>query len=147
MPLHIHIDINEYSLEKLHIGRLKGGTHPDDINTYLVVVGEEPLKLEDWKKHGVEYTHRYGDGALVCLRKALQALELQIGYKKLSSDPEEVKLRLEAETNRRRAAQLKVDLNKATHHCGYDFEIWKPTAVCECGAIATNPFYIMTKED
>jgi hypothetical protein len=102
---------------------MSGGTRPDDINTYSAVLGERPYSIEEWES-GVRYEHRYGDGALTCVRKALEAIE-----------------------NKDELPQLKVDLNKATHHCGYDFEIWKPTAVCRCGAIATNPFYVGSKDD
>lgn len=75
MPLHVTVKINRETLETLHIGRIEGGTEPDDINKYLVVVGEEPLRMDAWEKYGVAYEHRYGDGALVCVRKALDALE------------------------------------------------------------------------
>ena len=82
MPLHVTIKINRETLETLHIGRMEGTTEPDNINTYLVVAGGEPLSFDNWKDYGVEYTHRYGDGALVCLRKALDALEAD-EYKRL----------------------------------------------------------------
>lgn len=121
MPLHVTIKINHTTIENLHIARLTGGTDADDVNTYTAVLGDPPYSIDQWFE-GVEYQHRYGDGALVCVRKALEAIE-----KSESTPP------------------LKVDLNKATHHCGYDFEIWKPTAVCKCGAIATNPFYVGEK--
>lgn len=75
MPLHVTININREVLETLHIGRIEGGEKPDDINKYLVVVGEKPWMPDAWKMYGVEYEHRYGDGALVCVRKALDALE------------------------------------------------------------------------
>ena len=75
MPLHVTVKINRETIETLHIGRIEGGTGPDDINKYLVVVGEEPLRMDTWEEYGVAYKHRYGDGALVCVRKALDALE------------------------------------------------------------------------
>lgn len=122
MPLHITVKINNDTLETLHIGRMAGGTKADDINTYSAVLGDRPFYQQDWD-NGVMYEHRYGDGALTCVRKALEAIE------KSKMPP-----------------QLKVDLDKATHHCGYDFEIWKATATCECGAVATNPFYVKGAE-
>ena len=79
MPLHITVKVNDHLIEDLHIGRIKGGTNPDDLNTYLVVAGDHPITLEGWKESGIEFTHRYGDNALVCLRKALEALELSKG--------------------------------------------------------------------
>lgn len=74
MPLHVTIKVNQETVETLHIGRIEGGVGTDDINTYLAVLGEEPLRLDDWQKRGTEYTHRYGDGALVCVKKALEAI-------------------------------------------------------------------------
>jgi hypothetical protein len=74
MPLHIDIRVNDKLINQIHIGRVKGGTNPDDINEYLVVDGEQPLRLEDWYICGIPFMHRYGDGAEVCLIKALKAL-------------------------------------------------------------------------
>jgi len=74
MPIHVKININDHEIEELHIGRIAGGTNPDDINTYLAVLGSEPLRIEDWKNLGTEFTHRYGDMVLVCVQKALSAL-------------------------------------------------------------------------
>lgn len=124
MPLHISVDLNRDRIDSLHIGRIEGGTDPDDINTYVVVQGDQPLFYEQWIERGVQYKHRYGDGALTCVRKAIEALE-----------------------KRDAPIELKVDLSRSGHHCGYDFEIWKPTAVCECGAVATNPFYVRDGND
>lgn len=73
MPLHVDIRVNEHLLNTIHIGRMSGGTRPDDINTYLVVEGDRPTDASDWFE-GEEYTHRYGDGAEVCVIKALSAL-------------------------------------------------------------------------
>lgn len=74
MPIRVSIDINGHPIEQLHIGRIKGGTDPDDVNTYLAVVGPKPLTAEDWKEHGTEFTHRYGDSILVCVQKAIGVL-------------------------------------------------------------------------
>jgi hypothetical protein len=73
MPLHVDIRVNDLLINTLHIGRISGGTGSDNINTYMVVEGERPQSIEDWID-GVEYNHRYGDGAEVCVIKALQAL-------------------------------------------------------------------------
>lgn len=75
MPLHVPIYINEKVIETLHIGRLEGGSHPDDLNTYCAVLGQEPTSLHEWLDYGASFLHRYGDGATVCVRKALEALE------------------------------------------------------------------------
>lgn len=75
MPIHVQILINDRVLDTLHIGRLEGGMDPDDLNTYCAVLGEEPVGLHSWLDRGVTYLHTYGDGALVCVRKALEAIE------------------------------------------------------------------------
>lgn len=74
MPLHIDIRVNDKLINQLHIGRTSGGTNEDDINSYLIVDGEKPLRLEDWYIDGIPFTHRYGDGAEVCVMKGMQAL-------------------------------------------------------------------------
>ena len=74
MPIHVDIKINENLINKIHIGRLRGGTRADDVNTYLVVEGKNPETPAEWYA-GIEYTHRYGDGAQVCVMKALEALQ------------------------------------------------------------------------
>jgi len=51
---------------------------------------------------------------------------LEEGYKYLANDPEMFR-------PRRRT--------KGDHHCGFDFELDKMTAVCKCGAVATNPLW------
>jgi hypothetical protein len=74
VPIHVDIKINDTLINTLHIGRFSGeGTSPESINTYLVVEGDRPEHIEDWDK-GVGYEHRYGDGAEVCVVKALKAL-------------------------------------------------------------------------
>jgi hypothetical protein len=78
MPLHVEIRINDKLINQIHIGRAKGGTNPDDINEYLVVDGEQPLRLEDWYIDGIPFTHRYGDGAEICVAKGMRALYGQI---------------------------------------------------------------------
>lgn len=74
MPLHVEIRVNSNLISKVHIGRLEGSTDPDSVNTYVAVMGNEPLRMDDWLDRGVQFTHRYGDGAEVCVQKALAAL-------------------------------------------------------------------------
>lgn len=75
MPLHVTIKINDQLIENLHIARIAGGTGSEEVNTYLAVLGERPIGLSVWQDRGVEFQHRYGDGALVCVRKALESIE------------------------------------------------------------------------
>jgi hypothetical protein len=51
-----------------------GGTKADDINVYLAIEGERPRSFSDWDADGIPFQHRHGDGAEVCVARALQAL-------------------------------------------------------------------------
>jgi hypothetical protein len=73
MPLHVDIRVNDHLINTLHIGRLSGDTSPDSINSYKVVEGEMPDRLDKWLV-GTDFEHRYGDGAEVCVMKAIQAI-------------------------------------------------------------------------
>lgn len=82
MPLRIRIDINGHNIETYWIGRVEGKAFPDDINTYVIGLGtaeQAPWDTSDWWGKGYEdltqFTHRYGDGAAVCVRKGLEAME------------------------------------------------------------------------
>lgn len=74
MPIHVDIRINDTLINQIHITRVRGGTGREEVNDYLAVDGPRPTRLEDWLIDGAPYTHRYGDGAEVCVIKALQAL-------------------------------------------------------------------------
>ena len=75
MPIHVDIRINDTVINTIHIGRFSGeGTKADDVNVYLAVEGKKPTNLDDWVMGGKEFRHRYGDGAEVCLAKALTVL-------------------------------------------------------------------------
>jgi hypothetical protein len=73
VPIHVEIKINEQLINTLHIGRLEGGTGPQDVNSYLVVEGQRPKGVDDWHR-GETFSHRYGDGAEVCVMKAIEAI-------------------------------------------------------------------------
>lgn len=73
MPIHVDIRINDTLINQIHIARIKGGTKANDINEYLVVDGPKPERHEDWLIDGVPFKHRYGDGAEVCVARALEA--------------------------------------------------------------------------
>jgi hypothetical protein len=73
MPLHVDIRINDTLINQIHIARIKGGTKANDVNEYVVVDGPKPARYEDWLIDGVPFTHRYGDGAEVCVARALEA--------------------------------------------------------------------------
>lgn len=56
--LRVRISINWLDIVDTHVVRIKGGSKPDDINTY---------QFEDGRK----FTHRYGDGAVELAKKIL----------------------------------------------------------------------------
>jgi hypothetical protein len=74
MPIHVEVSINTTQIDSIHIGRVRGGTDPDDINDYLVVHGDRPTRLEDWHIDGIPFRHRYGDGALICVKRGIEAI-------------------------------------------------------------------------
>ncbi len=73
MPIHVDIRINERLLNTLHIGRLSGGTRPDAVNSYAVLEGSEPQSNAEWMA-GAKFEHRFGDGAEICVMKAIEAI-------------------------------------------------------------------------
>lgn len=127
MPIHVDIRMNRELIERLHIGRLEGGTDEDDVNTYVACLGDEPLRVDDWVERGVKYEHRYGDGALVCVRKALDALKIQENLKEAEVtnylDPAtltpEGLYRLQSETWAQGAEAERVRILKALAEAGY----------------------------
>lgn len=74
MPLHVTTHLNTTPLSTLHIGRLAGGTHPNDINTYAAVTTGPHDQPDFDSPDAVLFTHRYGDGHEICTLKALQAV-------------------------------------------------------------------------
>lgn len=87
MPIHMTVKINQDVISHIHIARVDENLsmQPDALIEYSVVVKEQPTKgsyLEkyaeetpswgDWL-NGVKFQHRYGDGALVCVQKAVEA--------------------------------------------------------------------------
>jgi hypothetical protein len=74
MPLFVEIKMNARTISTIHIARWEEkGTEPDSVNGYKVVLGKEPKDNDDWEQ-GLDFKHRYGDGAEVCVMKAMEAL-------------------------------------------------------------------------
>lgn len=73
-PIHIDVYVNHKPIHTWHIGRIMGGTDPDDINPYLIVKGPSN-ELPNWKdEDGVEFMHRYGDGIDTCIQRGIHAI-------------------------------------------------------------------------
>lgn len=127
MPLRIDVKANNELLERLHIARMNesGGTSPDAVNAYSVIRGTKDLVLRDeppfdkrefpedvawvdWLDADAEFTHRYGDGAIVLLMKALMKLAPELVADAITVDPSAI-----AEENvelRKRVAELEAAL-------------------------------------
>lgn len=52
---------------------------------------------------------------------------IEEGYKLLADDPE----------------MQRPNRKSFKHHCGFDFIEGQATVSCSCGAVATNPYYVM----
>ena len=75
MPVQVEMRINGHLIETLHIGRLKGNTKPNSINTYAAVV-RKPGEQPDWFAEDVTILeHRYGDMLQELVRKSLNAIK------------------------------------------------------------------------
>lgn len=127
MPLRVDVRINDELIERLHISRLNsnGGTAVDSINDYGVIRGskdlihtDEPLfKTHDFKKDpdwiewlepNGQFQHRYGDGTLVCLMKALEKIAPEL--EAVIVDSRESDLEIENEKLRKRVLELEAAL-------------------------------------
>ena len=82
MPLNVEIRLNGKFIDIIHIGRRERLTGLDEEYTYVVTDKEYPQTLWEGKPRsyspnfegGIEFTHRYSDGARICVMKALQAI-------------------------------------------------------------------------
>jgi hypothetical protein len=73
MPLHVRIAINDAEIETLHIGRIEPLASTMSEHFYLVTDEEISEGHPNWAI-GREFKHTYSDGALICVRKAIDAL-------------------------------------------------------------------------
>lgn len=127
MPLKIDVKANNELIERVHIARMNeaGGTYPDAVNEYSVIRGAKNLVLRDeppfdqrefaddvawvdWLTPDAEFTHRYGDGAIVLLMKALKTLAPELATATGAVDP--IAIVEENEALRRRVAELEAEL-------------------------------------
>ena len=77
MPLSVEVKINGQLIETVHIGRTEPLAGYDVEHQYKVTTEAVPVDgyaIPDWEA-GVRFGHVYSDGALVCVRRALEALE------------------------------------------------------------------------
>lgn len=74
MPLHVDIRINERLIDQLHIGRTEQLYSGVQVSKYLVVQGLYQPHEVPYDTEGVPFEHKYDEGAVVCVQKALEAL-------------------------------------------------------------------------
>lgn len=75
MPVQVEMRINGHLIETLHIGRIKGNTKPNSVNTYAAVM-RKPGEQPDWFAEDVTILeHRYGDMLQELVRKSLNAIK------------------------------------------------------------------------
>lgn len=83
MPLHVPVYVNDREITTIHISRLDNFDLSNPESTYIVTTHELPQTMYEGKPRrytpnwgvGVQFTHKYSDGALKCLSRALVALE------------------------------------------------------------------------
>lgn len=128
MPLKIDVMVNGELIERVHIARMNtaGGTADNTLNDYGVIRGtkdlihgDEPpfdkrefkddLSWADWLEPDGEFQHRYGDGPMVCLLKALGRLTPGLETASFLSDP--AYLAAENAALRQRVAKLEAEVN------------------------------------
>lgn len=68
MPLSVEVKINGTLIGNLHIGRAEFLADHQQVSTYLV---SGSSTFSDGRV--AEFKHKYSDGALVCVQKALEA--------------------------------------------------------------------------
>lgn len=73
MPLHVDVRINDRLIEQYHIGRTEKLVTATQTHQYRVVKGDYQPREVPYDALGVEFTHRYDDGAGVCVQKAIAA--------------------------------------------------------------------------
>ena len=75
MALIVPIYVNETVIGSITCVRIAGGMNKDDVNEYKVEVVENAEKLYFAKHYNFNLDHRYGDGALILIRKVLEKVE------------------------------------------------------------------------
>ena len=72
-PIYVDVSVNSRAIKTYAIGRTRGGTSPDEVNTYVVM--ELPSQHESFEwDHSTTFEHRYGDGIDACIFRAMTAL-------------------------------------------------------------------------
>lgn len=128
MPLKIDVIVNDELIERVHIARMNdgGGNAADTLNDYSVIRGAKKLvhsdappfnrrefsdipEWTDWLEPDAEFQHRYGDGPLVCLLKALGKLTPELEAVSVFSDA--ARLAAENDELRKRVVELEAAVN------------------------------------
>lgn len=68
------ISVGDRTTYEVHIAPLATEkTKKNSINEYYAVLGPKPTTVQEWQA-GKKFTHTYGDGSLVAIEKAIQAI-------------------------------------------------------------------------
>lgn len=73
MPLRVEVKLNDTLMDTIHIGRAEPFRGPDETYDYFVTLDPEPHG-EEWHDRGVIFRHKYSDGGLVCVRRAIERI-------------------------------------------------------------------------
>lgn len=87
MPIHVTVKVNSDTISHVHISRIDESMSMDKdaVIEYSVLVKDQPARDSYFAKYaeetpswgdwlnGTRFFHRYGDGVLVCVQKALEA--------------------------------------------------------------------------
>lgn len=73
MPLHVRVAVNDREITTLHIGRIEPLASDYAEHFYLITDSEVSTGQPNWAV-GREFKHTYSDGALICVRKGIDAL-------------------------------------------------------------------------
>lgn len=74
MPIHIDIRINDEHIRSVHIGREEDLLGKNEEHKYRITAGTIRTRADWWDPDSAEFTHKYSDGAEVCVAKGLLAL-------------------------------------------------------------------------
>lgn len=78
MPLKVTIELNDRTLSTLHIARISKSSGRNQHQEYeysVIKQASAPVSDEEWMS-GTPFIHAYGDAVEICVRKAIEALEL-----------------------------------------------------------------------
>lgn len=74
MPVQVAISINGRPISEWMVGRVSGGTHPDDINLYAIFPARDSRVTQAEIDAAPKVTHRYGDGVEALVARSMAVI-------------------------------------------------------------------------